>query len=66
MPHHGLQPRLSPFVFPFVTALPSANPAMPKIEIWARETMPPYADRKIRLAAAIPRKKVCVRIVLMK
>jgi len=29
MPHHGLQPRLRPFVFPFVVALPSTKPAIP-------------------------------------
>ena len=26
---HGFHPRLSPFVLPFVTTLPSTKPAMP-------------------------------------
>ena len=63
-PSHGFQPRFRPFVFPFVTTLPSAKPAMPKIAIWQSETIPPYAERKIRLAAAMPRKRACVRMKL--
>ena len=59
-PHHGFHPRLRPFVFPFVVALPSTKPAIPKIDTCASDTMPPYAERKIRLAAAIPRKSICV------
>ena len=64
-PAHGFQPRFSPFVFPFVTTLPRAKPATPKIEIWASETIPPYAERKIRLAATMPRKKTWVRMKLI-
>ena len=30
-PHHGFQPRFSPFVLPFVVALPSTKPATPNI-----------------------------------
>ena len=40
-PHHGFQPRLRPLLFPFVTAFPSAKPAMPKMETCASETIPP-------------------------
>ena len=29
IPHYGLQPRLRPFVLPFVVALPTTKPAMP-------------------------------------
>ena len=39
------------------------NPAIPKSAVWASETIPPYAERKIRLAAAIPKMNVWVRIV---
>ena len=52
-------------MFPFVTTLPRAKPATPKIEICASETIPPYAERKIRLAATMPRKKTWVRMKLI-
>jgi len=32
-PHHGFQPRLSPFVLPFVVALPRTKPAIPKMAV---------------------------------
>ncbi len=43
IPQYGLQPRLSPFVLPFVVALPATNPAIPNIATCASETMPPKA-----------------------
>jgi hypothetical protein len=49
-----------------VTALPSVKPAIPKIATCASEIMPPYALRKIMLAATMPRKNACVRTALTK
>ena len=37
-----------------VVRLPSTKPATPNSEICASETMPPYAERKMRLAATMP------------
>ena len=54
----GSHPRVSPFVSPpappFVTMLPIMNPAQPISIVWASEIIPPYAARKIMLAAAMP------------
>ena len=36
---------------------------MPISAVWASDVMAPYADRKMRLAAAIPKMNICVRIV---
>ena len=41
IPGTSAQPRFMPFVLPFVVTLPSTNPAIPKIETCASETMPP-------------------------
>jgi hypothetical protein len=38
------------------------TPAIPNIAVCASETMPPYAERKMRLAAAIPNRNVWMRI----
>ncbi len=59
-PHQGFQPRFRPLVLPFVVALPTTNPAMPYTATWASETMPANAERKIRLAATMPRNSICV------
>ena len=40
-PHHGFQPRFSPFVFPFVVRFPTTKPATPYSETCASETIPP-------------------------
>ena len=53
-------------LLPFVTMLPSAKPAIPKIATWESDTIPPYAERKMRLDAATPRNRAWVRIVLTK
>ena len=37
---------------------------MPISAVCASEVIPPYADRKIRLAAAIPKMNIWVRIAL--
>src|SRR5581483_11325364 len=69
----GSQPRWSPFEVPpgppCVARLPRTIPAMPASAVWESDTMPPYAERKIRLAAASPKKNVessiwCVQYVL--
>ena len=59
-PSQGFQPRLSPFVFPFVTTLPSTKPAIPYSATCANDTIPPFAERKIRLAATMPSSSICV------
>ena len=63
-PSHGFQPRFWPPVTSVVTMFASENPAIPKIAVWASETIPPYADRKMRLAAATPSRNVWVRMKL--
>jgi hypothetical protein len=60
----GFQPRFCPPVASVVTRLANANPAMPKMAVCASEIIPPYAERKMRLAAAMPKRKVWVRIEL--
>ena len=50
-------------MLPFVVALPTTKPAIPYIATCASETMPPYAERKIRLAATMPRNSICVSSV---
>ena len=42
--------------------LPMMKPAMPISAVCASEIMPPYAERKMRLAAAMPKMSVWVRI----
>ena len=40
----------------------SAYPAIPMRPVCASEIIPPYAERKMRLAAPMPRMSACVRI----
>jgi hypothetical protein len=42
--------------------LPRMNPAIPTSAVWASDTIPPYAERKIRLAAATPNSSDWIRI----
>src|SRR5207247_9050081 len=62
----GSQPRCKPLDVPpgppRVARLPRITPAIPNRAVWASETMPPYAERKIRLAAAMPNRNVSIRI----
>ena len=53
---------LAAFVFVGLAEIDS-HAMLEQTETCARETMPPYAERKMRLAATMPRNSICVRSV---